>query len=109
MEDAEGDATYSRRTIPIVWGNMVAKSITIVLILITIGSLVFVYFIFLKNMLSLAYLLILLVAPMLALIYFLLKADNAKDFHFCSQLQKIIMLIGLLYVIPFALTIMNII
>jgi len=109
MEDANGDEAFKRRTIPIVWGNAVAKSIAIVLIIATIVSLALIYFVFTQNMLSLIYLLVFLIAPMFALIYFLIKANDAKDFLFCSQLQKIIMLIGLLYVIPFALTIMNII
>jgi len=109
MEDANGDEAFNRRTIPIIWGNTVAKSIAIVLIIATIVSLALIYFVFTQNMLSLIYLLVFLIAPMFALIYFLIKANDAKDFLFCSQLQKIIMLIGLLYVIPFALTIMNII
>jgi 4-hydroxybenzoate polyprenyltransferase len=109
MEDANGDEAFNRRTIPIAWGNAVAKSIAIVLIIATIVSLALIYFVFTQNMLSLIYLLVFLIAPMFALIYFLIKANDAKDFLFCSQLQKIIMLIGLLYVIPFALTIMNII
>ena len=48
MEDANGDEAFSRRTIPIVWGYTAAKTITIVLILITIASLAFVYFIFMQ-------------------------------------------------------------
>ncbi len=110
IQDMEGDRTCKRNTLPIVFGVNVAKSVAIFFILVTIIALSVIYFIFLQNdMLSLLYLLIALIAPMLSLVYFLIKSNSTKDYKFSSQLLKIIMVLGLLYVIPFYLKIVTIV
>jgi len=109
MEDMEGDSTCERRTVPIVWGIPFAKGISIFFILVTVFSLWFIYYIFLQSdILSLVYVILVLTAPLMSLIYFVLKAKTPKDYHFCSQFLKIIMLLGLLYVIPFYLSVAQI-
>lgn len=106
IQDMEGDIEALRNTVPIMWGTNVAKVISIVFIIITILSLLLIYYIFLQgHLLSLLYLLIALVAPLASLIIFLIKAKSPKDFKFCSQYLKVIMVLGLLFVIPFYLKI----
>ena len=102
IQDMEGDAECNRNTLPIAWGVSVAKVFSIVFLFFTIFVLSFIYYIFLQNdTLSLIYLLVALVAPILSLIYFLIRAKESKDYQFCSQFLKVIMILGLLYVIPF--------
>ena len=106
IEDMEGDSTCERRTVPIVLGVPFAKGLSVLLIFATILALWFIYYIFLQgDTISLVYVLVVLTAPLMSLIYFILKAKVPKDYHFSSQFLKVIMLLGLLYVVPFYLSI----
>ncbi len=105
VEDFEGDRAYGRRTLPVVSGIMVSKIVTISLTGITIVMLIFSYFKYLKyldniggiNFLSAIYVFIFLICPSLFLIYRIIKADKKENWHFASNLSKIIMLFGVLY------------
>ena len=109
VEDMEGDLECSRNTMPIAWGIVASKVVVTILLLSTIGALLFIYYIFLQNsLLSLIYVLVALSAPLLSLIYFVIRAQSPKDYHFCSQFLKIIMILGLLYVIPFYFSLTNV-
>jgi len=109
IQDMEGDRDCGRNTLPIAWGIPVAKGVSVFLIIATIFSLLFIYYIFLQgNTISLIYLLVALIAPLLSLIMFILKANSPKDYKFSSQFLKVIMLLGLLYVVPFYFTISHV-
>ena len=104
IQDLEGDAECNRNTLPIAWGIPVAKVFIIVFLLITIFVLSLIYYVFLQNdMTSLIYLIVALIAPILSLIYMIIRSKDSKDYKFCSQFLKVIMILGLLYVIPFYL------
>jgi len=102
IQDIEGDLDCGRNTLPIAWGISVAKIIASIFLVFTMVSLGFIYYIFLQNdMPSLLYLLVFIIAPLLSLIYFLIKSKSTKDYRFTSNFLKIIMVLGLLYVVPF--------
>ncbi len=110
IQDMEGDRSCKRNTLPIVFGVNVAKTVAAFFIIVTILALSAIYYIFLQNdTLSLFYLLIALIAPLLSLLYFLIKSKSSKDFKFSSLLLKIIMVLGLLYVVPFYIKIVTVI
>jgi len=110
IQDMEGDIECNRNTLPIAWGIPVSKIFIIVLIIFTIASLFLIYYIFLQeSLVSLIYLLVVLIAPLLSLMYFIIKAQTSKDFKFPSLFLKIIMVLGLLYIVPFYLSITSVI
>ncbi|MDY6801568.1 MAG: geranylgeranylglycerol-phosphate geranylgeranyltransferase [Bacteroidota bacterium] len=97
IEDFEGDNAYGRNTLPIVLGVMNTKIVIITFILLTQFSLIYVYFRFLKDPITLIYLSIFLIIPLLLLLYKIFVAKEKKDYHFASNLSKAIMLAGILY------------
>jgi 4-hydroxybenzoate polyprenyltransferase len=96
-EDFEGDNAYGRNTMPIVLGVMNTKIVLITFILLTQFSLLYVYFRFLKDTLTLVYFGVFLIVPLLMLLYKLFTAKKKKDYHLASNLSKAIMLAGILY------------
>lgn len=97
IEDFEGDHAYGRNTLPIVIGINYTRLIVIILICITIAALLFVYFSFLDDPITIWYFIVALILPMLYLIFRLIRAKEKKDYTFSSLLTKIIMLAGLVY------------
>jgi len=97
VEDFEGDNAYGRNTLPIVLGVMNTKLIIITFILFTQFSIIYVYFRFLKDIVTLIYFGLLLIIPLLMLLYKIFVAKEKKDYHFASNLAKGIMLAGILY------------
>jgi len=97
VEDYEGDSAYGRQTLPIVLGVLNSKIIIITFILTTLFSLVYIYFRFLNDIITLAYFALFIIIPLLFLLYKIIVAENKKDYHRASNLSKIIMLGGILY------------
>jgi len=98
MEDFEGDSAYGRNTLPIVLGVLPVKITLIVLNIITLGALGMVYLFFLKGELfTLFYFIFALILPIIFLIYRVVGASTKSDYTFASLINKIIMLLGLLY------------
>jgi len=97
IEDAEGDRATGRNTLPIVAGTFVAKLISILLILATVAGVSVCTVLYVPRTSAYLYTGILIIAPSIFLAYRLAIADTAKKYHFASQLQKIIMLAGLLF------------
>jgi len=97
VEDFEGDNAYGRNTLPIVLGVMNTKIVVITFILLTEFSLIYVYFRFLKDIITLIYFSIFLIIPLLMLLYKIFVAKERKDYHFASNLSKAIMFAGILY------------
>jgi len=97
IEDFEGDNAYGRRTLPIVLGVSYSKWVVTGLNIITVGALVYVYFRYLKDNVTLIYMLITLLVPYIVLTYRIYKADSKSDYHFASNLSKMIMLAGIVY------------
>jgi 4-hydroxybenzoate polyprenyltransferase len=108
VEDFEGDAAYGRNTLPIVLGLRMTRTLVLLLVLIMIASLVFVYITYLArkpggeiDLLSLLWFGVMLILPFLYLAFRLIAADDKKEYHFCSNLTKLIMLSGILYSVIF--------
>jgi len=97
IEDLEGDDAYGRNTVPIVLGITTAKVIVISLIAILVAALVYIYFTFLDDNISLIYFSAALVTPLLLLAYLVIRANNKMKYHFASTITKLIMISGLLY------------
>jgi len=97
-EDFEGDSAYGRNTVPIMLGIKWTKIIISVLTAITIISIVVIYYKFLTgSILTMLYISIAVVVPLLFLIYKIIVAGKKSDYHFVSVLMKFIMLAGILY------------
>jgi 4-hydroxybenzoate polyprenyltransferase len=92
MEDLKGDDTFGCRTLPIIWGIRKTKyfiygvlavfSFTVVLLDVLFVDLPEYYF------------LVFLFAPLLVLLYTLIRADTKKDYSHLSNFCKIILLLG---------------
>lgn len=101
MEDIEGDRLGKCKTMPIVWGIKNTKRFTALVILLTISLLGFVqmdglgqtYFAAVK----LIYLFLLVQLPLLYVLYKLFKADKPADFRRLSNVIKLTMLTGILF------------
>ena len=97
VEDFEGDSVYGGKTMPIVLGVIYTKIVVITFILVTLFSLLYLYFRFLKDSYTLIYFILFLIIPLILLVYKIIVADNKKDYHRASNLSKLIMLAGILY------------
>jgi 4-hydroxybenzoate polyprenyltransferase len=97
IEDFEGDYVFGRQTIPIVWGTKVATWIVITLIAITILPIFYLLVFHLADKISFVYIVFFIIVPLIILAFGVFWAHNRKQYHFLSQLTKIIMLAGLMY------------
>ncbi len=96
-EDYNGDKSYKRKTIPIVWGRETAKKIIVALSLFVAFSLVYIYFKYLNDTITFWYFLIALIVPLFYLIYKTINAQSKREYHFISKLLKVIMFAGVMY------------
>jgi 4-hydroxybenzoate polyprenyltransferase len=108
VEDFEGDAAYGRNTLPIVLGIRATKILVVTLILFMIFALVYVFIVHLSrkpggeiDLLSLLWFGLMLILPFVYLVFRLIAASDKKEYHFCSNLTKVIMLTGILYSVIF--------
>ena len=108
IEDFEGDAAYGRNTLPIILGIGTTKILVIVLIVFLIFSLAYTYIRYLFrlpggeiDLLSLAWFFFLLILPFSYLVFKLIASNTKQDYHFCSNMTKLIMLAGILYAVIF--------
>jgi 4-hydroxybenzoate polyprenyltransferase len=101
LEDMNGDKKGGRISLPIRYGVKSTKTIiviTIVLLLVAIGILQFVLLQGTKSILS-YYSLATTSAPLIYLAFKTWKAESSQDFHYTSTLSKIIMLMGILFLV----------
>ncbi|PLW99858.1 MAG: prenyltransferase [Marinilabiliales bacterium] len=105
IEDLEGDNAFDRNTLPVVIGVKNTKIVVIALIVFTISSLIFIYHTYLEYLVyiepiyTLMYFIIGISLPLLVLIWVVLRADSKKQYHLASNFTKIIMLVGILYLV----------
>jgi 4-hydroxybenzoate polyprenyltransferase len=97
IEDFEGDIAYGRNTIPVVIGVLSSKVVSISLIFITIGLLYLTWYFFINDTITLIYLSVLVVLPLLFVIYKVVISSDRKQLHSASSIMKIVMLTGILY------------
>jgi 4-hydroxybenzoate polyprenyltransferase len=103
MEDAEGDAKYGCRTLPIVWGFTTGKVFVGTWLIVLLGAMgiVQIYVLQFHMFLSAVYAFLCLELPLLYVCWLLTKARQPKDFHKISSVVKYIMLAGILSLIFF--------
>jgi len=97
IEDFEGDQAYGRNTVPVVTGIFTAKMISVLLIAVTIGLLYVVWYFFLNDKITLAYLSVTVVVPLLYVVYKVIRSSGRKQLHAASRMMKIVMMAGVLY------------
>lgn len=100
IEDVEGDRTYGRNTLPIAWGIRTAQWSTGVVMVLTIILLVVVQIYKLNDVYSLIFINVGVVLPLLYSLIKLCKADEMSDYTQISTVLKLVMMMGLLYLIP---------
>jgi 4-hydroxybenzoate polyprenyltransferase len=98
VEDIDGDKEYFLRTLPITIGIRKTKNIIAALIIITILLLTYVETVVFRRDMTMVfwYLIFVVQIPFLFLVYKLLTASQKEDYHFLSNLSKLIMLAGIL-------------
>jgi 4-hydroxybenzoate polyprenyltransferase len=103
MEDAEGDARYGCKTLPIVWGFTAAKVFVGTWLIVLIGALVIlqIYVLQFHWWLSAVYCFLLIALPLLYVFQLLNRAITPAHFHRISSLVKFIMLAGILSLLFF--------
>jgi 4-hydroxybenzoate polyprenyltransferase len=101
IEDVKGDREAGCKTLPIEMGESYTKTVVLAINITTVVALGVVWFVVpeLRNStLTLGYFVVLLAIPYAILSYTLLKASKPQDYHRASQISKLIMLAGILYV-----------
>ena len=96
-EDFEGDIAYGRNTIPVVIGVVSAKVVSICLLIITIILLYLAWHFFINDSITLVYISVVVVLPLLYVIFKLVRSSEKKQLHGASSIMKIVMLTGILY------------
>lgn len=99
IEDKDGDAQFGGRTLPIVCGVTAAKRIGQIFGILLLGLMSFsVYLLFIKNLaFSAVYGVLAVILPTIYLLISLEKAREKKRFHQLSQITKLIMMAGLIF------------
>ena len=108
IEDFEGDSEYGRNTLPVVLGLRMSRTIAAAILLVTLLLLAYLFgahLNFLPNgkfdYFTFSYLVVALVIPLFYMIVRLLSAENKAHYHMVSLAAKLVMLLGILYAIPF--------
>ncbi|MFC4261525.1 geranylgeranylglycerol-phosphate geranylgeranyltransferase [Ferruginibacter yonginensis] len=103
LEDMDGDRKYHCNTMPIAWGVPAAKVFTAVWLCVTIAALAVIqlYAWQLGYWLAAVYLLVLVIAPAIVIIYKLSKAYTVAHYHTISNWVKLLMLFGILSMLFF--------
>jgi 4-hydroxybenzoate polyprenyltransferase len=98
MEDIEGDKRYGCKTMPVVWGISATKIYVAVWLIVLLAVLVAiqVYIIRFHWWWPIVYSVTLIIFPLAYCFYRLFKATDRQDFHYLSNLNKSIMLAGIL-------------
>ena len=97
IEDFEGDVAYGRNTIPVVIGILTSKIVSICLIVITIALLMLTWYFFVQDYITLFYLVLLILLPLVMVIYQVIVSKSRKQLHSASRIMKLVMLAGILY------------
>lgn len=104
--DIEGDSSHARKTLPIVLGISKTKRILFALLSLFLAS---VFFLQIKLYLAdsvwiVIYSIVMISIPIIYVFTKLLKAESKDDFSFISTLLKVIMVLGILFLIVFRYT-----
>lgn len=102
LEDIKGDQANGCRTLPIALGTRYTKILIILLTLFSILALWAAY-LFIPELsesnMTFFYFIVALTLPYIALMWLIRKARIPSDYHKASQVSKLIMLTGILYIL----------
>jgi 4-hydroxybenzoate polyprenyltransferase len=99
IEDFEGDIAYGRNTVPVIIGVLSSKIISVCLIIITIVLLYLVWYFFVNDTITLVYLSVFIVLPLLFVVYKVVMSRNKNHLHMAGSVMKLAMLTGILYAV----------
>lgn len=97
IEDFEGDIAYGRNTLPIVLGLKTSKAVSIVLIFVTIALLYIVWYVYVRDTLTLVYLSLSVTIPLIMAVYRMSGHITKEKLHSASKIMKVAMLSGIMY------------
>lgn len=102
IEDIEGDREMECRTLPIVWGDKVAKIIATILLVVIATLMVYILFAVLPfshewKSLPTRYVVFGLIVPILCSIVLLWAANNRTEYHRVQTIIKFAMFMGMLF------------
>lgn len=95
--DQKGDEATGCRTVPIVFGLQKTKFAIILIYAIIIAMLLYFQQTYLKDTITLVYMVVAICIPILFIIYKLFSSKQKKAFILASNLNKIVALLGILY------------
>ena len=101
LEDLKGDQHVGCRTLPVEMGEGLTKSVVLLLNFSTVLALWIIFFLVPElnsSRLTLFYFIMFLTIPYLLLTWIVLRAKDSKGYHKASQISKMIMLAGILFV-----------
>lgn len=103
IEDMHGDVQFGCKTMPIVWGIPASKVFAAVWIIVCSGTLAVIQLYAWQNgfRLSVAYVLLLIITPLLMMIKNLYRSETAADYHKISNQLKLVMLAGIISMLFF--------
>ena len=97
IEDIDGDYKAEMNTLPIAIGRERATKVLFILSFIPLLAVTYYVFTFLyKQQFVVGYFLLFIIAPLIYVSIKLFNADTKKEFHFISNILKIVMLFGML-------------
>jgi len=105
-EDIEGDSVFGATTLPVLAGTKIAGVITTLLCTGVFCAILYIQILQSQweNTLSFVYILIFIQLPVLVLAFLSAKAKTKSQYHFNSNLSKVIMLTGVLSMLVFYLS-----
>jgi 4-hydroxybenzoate polyprenyltransferase len=103
MEDIEGDARHGSETMPIAWGIQTTKIYVAVWIAVLLALLVatVVYVLQFHWWWPVIYIVLFIVLPLAFIFYKLFQATTPQQFHYLSNITKLVMLTGILSMVFF--------
>jgi 4-hydroxybenzoate polyprenyltransferase len=97
IEDFEGDTEYGKNTVPVVAGIKTARFISVSILVITIALIYLAWHFFVNDRITLIYISLAVIVPLLYVIYLVIFGRKREDLHSASNFMKIAMLSGILY------------
>ncbi len=101
MEDFEGDKAYGSRSLPVVAGIRISKAVVSIIISATIVLMILMWAMYIKNTISILYIVVAMVIPLVFSIIALIRGKTADQFKRVSTIIKGVMLTGILYTVLF--------
>jgi uncharacterized membrane protein len=81
----------------VVTGILTSKIISVILIVMTIAFLYLAWYLYLFDKVTLLYISVAVVMPLIFVIFTVFRSTDRKQMHQASRMMKIVMLLGILY------------